>query len=156
RFRASSTLIGVAGCFFLRITTGLPASARSTSSPSEASTGSCAVSGRGSCRAAGRSWSAGIVRRLARPPMSAVSPAPVVLAAVAGAPEAFEEFAVGDVQCPVEIVRPRLGADHGALLVHGELDPVAELGLPGVLLLRDLDVHAEGRGSELGDLVELV
>src|SRR5699024_4361542 len=42
------------------------------------------------------------------------------------------------------------------LLVHGELDPVAELGLPGVLLLRDLDVHAEGRGSELGDLVELV
>src|SRR5699024_1353439 len=69
----------------------------------------------------------------ARALMSTVAAAPVVLAAVAGAPEAFEEFAVGDVQRPVEIVRSRLGADHGALLVHGELDPVAELGLPGVL-----------------------
>src|SRR5699024_11007234 len=69
------------------------------------------------------------------PLVGAVAAAAVVLAAVAGAAQSFEEFAVGDVQRAVEIVRPGLGADDRAVLVHGELHAVAELGLPGVLLL---------------------
>ena len=92
----------------------------------------------------------------AGPLMGANASAAVILAPVSGAAESFEELAVSDVERAVEVVGTGFGADHRPVLVHGELDPVAELGLTGVLLLRDLHVDAERRGSELGDLVELL
>src|SRR5690625_5648157 len=83
--------------------------------------------------------------------MGSVSTATVVLAAVPGAAQPLEELPVGDVQGTVEVIGARFGANHRAVVVHGQFHTVAELGPPGVLLLR-----SEEHTSELQSRGQLV
>ncbi len=95
-----------------------------------------------------------LVRQAGRGLVDGGGPVPAVvhLAAVAGAPQPFEELGGGEVERRVGIVGAGLGAHDRSLVAHGDLHPFAIARLPTVVLVGNLDVDALGAGRELADL----
>ena len=73
-------------------------------------------------------------------------PAVVHPAAVGGLPELALQPVDGEVERLVEVGRAGLGADHRPAHPAGDLDPLADLGLTWILLVKQLDVGADYLG----------